>query len=289
MSVNNSELKKVNTIYISCKDHTVSGEEFQLILDTENDLLITTPKPDLEKLPNYYKSEKYISHTDSKNSITDKVYQQIKKRMLAKKLNWIGKYFPEKGKLLDIGAGTGEFLRQAKTKGWKVKGIEPNEEARKLAKEKGLKLVGDSSNFKAEKFDVITMWHVFEHVYDLKNQIIELEQLLKKDGLLIIAVPNFKSFDANFYKEFWAAYDVPRHLWHFSRNSFQKLFASTSFSKVEEKPLMFDSYYVSLLSEKYKTGKSNFLKALYIGFKSNLKAKNSLEYSSIAYFYRKSN
>jgi predicted SAM-dependent methyltransferase len=139
-----------------------------------------------------------------------------------------------------------------------------------------------------EKFDVITMWHVFEHVYDLKNQIIELEQLLIKDGLLIIAVPNFKSYDALYYKEHWAAFDVPRHLWHFSRKSFKKLFSGTSFSQFDEKPLLFDSFYVSLLSEKYKTKKSNFLKAFFIGLKSNLKAKNSLEYSSIAYFFKKS-
>ncbi|WP_316928071.1 class I SAM-dependent methyltransferase [Gillisia marina] len=207
--------------------------------------------------------------------------------MLVKKLSWIDSYFSEKGKLLDIGAGTGEFLLTAKNKGWKVKGIEPDKNARKLAKQKGIKLVADSSKFKAEKFDVITMWHVFEHVYDLKNQIIELEQLLKKDGLLIIAVPNFKSYDALYYKEHWAAFDVPRHLWHFSRKSFEKLFSGTSFSQFDEKPLLFDSFYVSLLSEKYKTKKKNFFKAFLIGLKSNLKAKKSSEYSSIAYFFRK--
>jgi predicted SAM-dependent methyltransferase len=286
--VNSSNQKNLNTIYITCKDHTVSGEEFKLILDPEMHLLVTTPKPDLERLPSYYKSEDYISHTDSQNSITDKIYQSVKKRMLVKKLSWIDSHFPVQGKLLDIGAGTGEFLLSAKNNGWKVKGIEPNQNARTLAKQKGIKLVQDSSKFKAEKFDVITMWHVFEHVYDLKNQIIELEQLLKKDGLLIIAVPNFKSYDALYYKEHWAAFDVPRHLWHFSRKSFEKLFSGTSFSQFDEKPLLFDSFYVSLLSEKYKTKKSNFLKAFFIGLKSNLKAKKSLEYSSIAYFFRKS-
>lgn len=286
--MDNPNSKVSNNIYITCKDHTVSGEEFGLILDPEMDLLITTPKPDPEKLPSYYKSEDYISHTDSKNSITDKIYQRVKKLMIANKLNWIESHSSEKGNLLDIGAGTGEFLLSAKKKGWKVKGIEPDENARTLAKQKGIKLVPDSSTFKAEKFDVITMWHVFEHVYDLKNQIIELEQLLKKDGLLIIAVPNYKSFDASYYKEFWAAYDVPRHLWHFSQTSFPKLFSGTSLSLIGNKPLAFDSFYVSLLSEKYMTGKPNFLNAFYIGLKSNMKAKTSSEYSSIAYFFRKS-
>jgi len=287
--VNSSNQKNSNTVYITCKDHTVSGEEFELILDPELDLLVTTPKPDIEALPSYYKSEDYISHTDSKNSITDKVYQSVKKRMLSKKLSWIESLFPEQGKLLDIGAGTGEFLLTAKNNGWEVKGIEPDENARLLAKQKGIKLVPDSAKFKSEKFDVITMWHVFEHVYDLKNQIIELEQLLKKDGLLIIAVPNFKSYDALYYKEYWAAFDVPRHLWHFSRKSFEKLFSGTTLSKFDEKPLLYDSFYVSLLSEKYMTNKSNFLKAFLIGLKSNFKAKKSSEYSSIAYFFRKSN
>ncbi|RKS55398.1 methyltransferase family protein [Gillisia mitskevichiae] len=286
--MDSSKQDNFDTNYITCKDYTVSGEQFNLILDPEMELLITSPKPDLNKLGSYYKSEDYISHTDSKSSFTDKIYQSVKKRMLVKKLNWIETHSQKKGKLLDIGAGTGEFLLTAKNKGWKVKGIEPDENARELAQKKGLKLVSDSSNFKAEKFDVITMWHVFEHVYDLKNQIIELEQLLKKGGLLIIAVPNFKSYDALYYKEHWAAFDVPRHLWHFSRKSFEKLFRDTSFSLIEEKPLLFDSFYVSLLSEKYKNKKSNFLKAFLIGLRSNLKAKRSSEYSSIAYFFQKS-
>ena len=285
--MNTSEAKNIQKVYLTCKDHTVSGEEFNLILDPELDLLVTTPIPDPEKLPSYYKSESYISHTDSKNSFTDKLYQQIKKIMLKKKLGWIQDYFPNKGKLLDIGAGTGEFLLQAKKQGWKVKGIEPDDHARLLAKKKGIKLVSDSANFKAEKFDVITMWHVFEHVYDLKNQIIELEQLLKKNGLLIIAVPNYKSYDASYYKEFWAAFDVPRHLWHFSHRSFKQLFAGTTFIEVDFKPLLFDSFYVSLLSEKYKTGNSNFVKSFFIGLKSNFKASSSKEYSSMAYFFQK--
>ena len=285
--MNTSEAKNTQKVYLTCKDHTVSGEEFNLVLDPELDLLVTTPKPDPEKLSSYYKSENYISHTDSKNSFTDKLYQQIKKIMLKKKLNWIQPYFPEKGKLLDIGAGTGEFLLQAKKQGWKVKGIEPDENARLLAKKKGIKLVSDSANFKAEKFDVITMWHVFEHVYDLKNQIIELEQLLKKNGLLIIAVPNYKSYDASYYKQFWAAFDVPRHLWHFSHKSFKQLLSGTTFTEVDFKPLLFDSFYVSLLSEKNRTGSNNFLRSFFIGLKSNLKARSSKEYLSLAYFFQK--
>lgn len=280
-------LPSKSTVFISCKDHTVSGEEFDLLLDKEKAMLITSPKPSLKSLPGYYKSQEYISHTDSQKSLGDKIYQQVKKYMLLKKLKWIENKYPAKGNLLDIGAGTGDFLVEAKNRGWKVYGIEPDEEARKRASEKGIKLSENSAKFKSGKFDIVTMWHVLEHVYDLKNQISELEHLLKKNGLLVIAVPNFKSYDAHHYKEFWAAYDVPRHLWHFSQTSFKHLFSGTRFDKIDIKPLIFDAYYVSLLSEKYKTGKSNFLNAFRIGWKSNSKARSTSEYSSMVYFFRK--
>lgn len=275
-------------VYHSCKDHTVTGKVFHLVWDEEREMLVTSPRPDKSELPSYYQSEDYISHTDSRKNFTDKIYQRVKKHMLQKKLKWIEKKIPGKGRILDIGAGTGDFLVEAKLKGWKVNGIEPNEKARSQALLKNIKLAPDTSNFKSEKFDVITMWHVLEHVYDLKSQIIEVEHLLKKDGLLVIAVPNFKSYDAQYYKEHWAAFDVPRHLWHFSQRSFEHLLAGTEFNKIDSRPLIFDSFYVSLLSEKYRSGKPNFWKAMYIGLKSNIKARKTSEYSSIAYFYQKS-
>lgn len=283
----NTAFQTKGSLFITSRDHTVSGKEFKLLYDKEREMLITEPKPDLTELPEFYKSEEYISHTDSTSSLTDKIYQLVKKYMLKKKLKWINRKFPSQGKILDIGAGTGDFLLEAKKAGWKVQGIEPDEKARALAQKKGIFLSPDSGDFKSGKFDVITMWHVLEHVYDLKAQIIELEHLLKKGGLLVIAVPNFKSYDAVYYKGNWAAYDVPRHLWHFSQNSFKHLFAGTGFRFKETKPLLFDSFYVSLLSEKYKTGKKNLFKGFWIGLKSNIKARSSSEYSSLAYFFRK--
>lgn len=282
-----TEVPSEKVVHVSCKDHTVSGETFELLYDTEREMLITSPKPSLNELSKYYQSEDYISHTDSRSSFPDKIYQAVKRYMLQKKLNWINKKFPGKGRLLDIGAGTGDFLLEAKKAGWKVKGIEPEKKARELALKKGIELKKSSRGFPAEKFDVITMWHVFEHVYDLKNQVIELDNLLKKNGLLIIAVPNYKSFDAEYYKEFWAAYDVPRHLWHFSENSFRNIFSGTGIKQKDRKGLIFDSFYVSLLSEKYKSGKTNFFKAFYVGLKSNMKARKTSQYSSSAYFFRK--
>jgi len=269
---------------LTCKDHLVSGEEFQLQMRRDFEILETIPKP--KNLSAYYESENYISHTDSNQSFTDKIYQAVKNFMLLQKLKWIHKV-SEGNNLLDIGAGTGDFLLAAKRKKWNVDGIEPNEQARKLASEKGIELQQDLASFKEGSFDVISMWHVLEHVPDLEVQLKELYRLLKPNGVAVIAVPNFKSFDAEHYKEFWAAYDVPRHLWHFSQNGITGLFEKYNFEKLQTKPLVFDSFYVSLLSEKNKTEKSNMIKAFKVGIKSNLKAKTTSEYSSLVYFFRK--
>ncbi len=271
-----------------CKDHTVSGEYFELRKAKDLDLLATFPRPDLERLPSYYKSENYISHTDSKKGFFDKIYQQVKNLMLKNKLNWIEKEKTPGAKILDIGAGTGDFLRAAKNRNWEVFGVEPNPDARKLASEKGVELEKTTSSFPDQSFDVITMWHVLEHVPDLEEQIKELDRLLKPNGLLVIAVPNFKSDDAKKYKENWAAYDVPRHLYHFSPSAIKNIFNSTGFLLTSQKGLFFDSFYVSLLSEKYSSGSGNLLRAGYNGITSNLKARSSGNYSSLAYFLKKS-
>ncbi|WZL90507.1 class I SAM-dependent methyltransferase [Salinimicrobium sp. 3283s] len=272
-----------------CKDHTVSGEFFELRKAKDLDLLATFPQPNLERLPDYYKSESYISHTDSKKGFFDKIYQQVKNLMLSRKLNWIAQEKTGPIKILDVGAGTGDFLLAAKKRRWKVFGAEPNSGARALASKKGVELEEETREFSSGSFDVITMWHVLEHVPNLEEQIEELYRLLKPDGLLVIAVPNFKSDDAQKYKEHWAAYDVPRHLYHFSPSAIEKIFNSSGFLLTSQKGLFFDSFYVSLLSEKYASGTSNVLKAVWKGAISNFKAKSSGNYSSVAYFFRKNN
>ncbi|MGB8703683.1 MAG: class I SAM-dependent methyltransferase [Gillisia sp.] len=285
--MNDFSLDPKKTPFLTCKDFTVSGEEFHLFYDEQREMLVTHPQPSAANLPGYYQSSKYISHTDSKESFTDKIYQYIKGKMIQKKLKWISKKYPQKGRLLDIGAGTGEFLKIAKKKGWKVQGVEPDSKARELSGNKGIILESGLSKFRSEKFDVITLWHVMEHLPDLKNRIIEIQHLLKKNGLLVIAVPNFRSYDAQYYGKFWAAYDVPRHLWHFSKNSLSELFSPHGFRQTDSKPLIFDSFYVSMLSEKYRTRKTNFINSFFIGLKSNLQARKSGEYSSLCYFFRK--
>ena len=275
-------------IFIKVKDHSVSKENFEILLDEDLQLLKTHPQPSLETLPKYYESEDYISHTDGKRSMFEKLYQIIKSYSLNKKVNLINSYHPQKGNLLDIGSGTGDFLTTAKNSGWTITGIEPNQKAKDISISKGVVLVDKLESIENNSFDVITMWHVLEHVPNLENQIAELKRLLKPNGTIIIAVPNYKSFDANYYKEFWAAYDVPRHLWHFSKTAIEKLFATQNLKLIKILPMIFDSFYVCLLSEKYKTGKMNFFKAFYIGLTSNIKARHTLEYSSHIYIIKNS-
>ncbi len=286
-------------VYLKCKDFTVSNEVFSLLRDESLGLLITSPQPKLEKLSKYYESGNYISHTDSNKSLIDKLYQKVKKFAIKKKLTLINKQTSKENRdktILDIGCGTGDFLLACKQGRWNVVGVEPNKNARVLAKSKLEILtsnytvlnnqypkIHETVNTVEEQFDVITLWHVLEHIPNLEKYIIQLKKLLKPNGTLIIAVPNYKSYDAKYYKEFWAAYDVPRHLWHFSQKSISLLFKKENMKVAKTLPMKFDSYYVSLLSEKYKTGKSNLFKAFFIGLKSNFKALSSKEYSSLIY------
>lgn len=269
--------------FLTVKDHSVSKEIFDLYHDEELDMLITSPQPELQNLGKYYESEDYISHTDNKRSLFEKAYHFVKNIALQNKLNLINSEQTQKGKLLDIGAGTGDFLLTAKNNGWETIGVEPSDKAKNIAKQKGISFVEEISSLENHSLDVITMWHVLEHVPDLEHQIQELKRLLKPTGTLIIAVPNFKSFDANHYKTFWAAFDVPIHFWHFSKKSIHLLFEKVDMKLEKVLPMKFDSFYVSLLSEKYKTGKMNYFKAFFVGLKSNWKAKSTKEYSSHIY------
>lgn len=268
--------------FLKVKDYSVSQETFELLYDKELDMLITYPQPSLDKLPSYYESVDYISHTDGNNSLFEKMYQFVKSIALKNKLKLINSQSP-KGRILDIGAGVGDFLSVCKNDGWQTIGIEPSDKAKNIAKSKGVSFVENLSELENHSFDIITMWHVLEHVPNLEEQITELKRLIKPNGTIIIAVPNFKSFDAKHYGQFWAAFDVPIHLWHFSKTAIQKLFAKEKLELIKVLPMKFDSFYVSLLSEKYKTGKMNFIKAFFIGLKSNLKAARNSEYSSHIY------
>jgi 2-polyprenyl-3-methyl-5-hydroxy-6-metoxy-1,4-benzoquinol methylase len=278
---------KETKVYLKVKDFSVSEEMFDLIHNEKTDMLMTFPKLNSEEISKYYESEDYISHTDGKRSLFEKTYQFIKNIALKKKLKIIKSCSPSKGNLLDIGSGTGDFLLAANSSGWKTIGFEPNQKAKELAIKKGIKIIEKTELLADNSFDIITMWHVLEHVLDLEIQIKELKRLIKPGGTIIIAVPNFNSFDAKYYNEYWAAFDAPRHVWHFSKKAIEKLFEAENLNLTKILPMKFDAYYVSLLSEKYKTGKMNLVNAFLVGFHSNWQAKQNMEYSSLIYIIKK--
>nr|WP_321233958.1 class I SAM-dependent methyltransferase [uncultured Psychroserpens sp.] len=280
-----------NKPHLIVKDHSVSGEEFQLIHNKKMDMLETYPQPSEEKLADYYESEDYISHTDAKRNLFEKVYHFVKSIALKRKLKLINSFSFDGKKLLDVGCGTGDFIKIASDNNWEVTGIEPNKNARSIASHKVRGSVFDIDyllKLESHSFDLITLWHVLEHLPKLENHIAIFESLLKPNGRLIIAVPNFKSYDASYYKNFWAAYDVPRHLWHFSQAAISNLVQQKNMTVDKIAPMTFDAYYVALLSEKYKKGLMNPLKAFWIGWKSNRMAKRSGEFSSLIYVIKKS-
>ncbi|HEX8563986.1 MAG TPA: class I SAM-dependent methyltransferase [Flavobacterium sp.] len=272
--------------YLTVTDHSVSKEIFELCYDAELDLLATHPQPSAEALPDYYESDDYISHTDGKRTFFEYIYQTVKNIALRKKVKLINRLSNNKGHLLDIGAGTGDFLVVASANGWSVTGTEPSSKARAIAEAKGVRFIEDAALLADHSFDIITMWHVLEHVPDFNRQFAELKRLIKPDGRIVVAVPNFKSYDATHYGKFWAAYDVPRHLWHFSKGAIGKISLQHQLELEEVLPMKFDSFYVSLLSEKYRHGKMRYMAAMTTGIKSNRYGSKYSEFSSHIYVIR---
>jgi 2-polyprenyl-3-methyl-5-hydroxy-6-metoxy-1,4-benzoquinol methylase len=275
--------------FLVCKDYTVSQESFNIVSCKSCGFKFTNPRPDTAVLGNYYKAESYVSHSNSKKGIVNKLYHMVRGYTLKQKVKLVSAYV-SRGTILDYGCGTGMFLSACKKAGWETFGMEPDDSARQIASEQNLNLFADKNTLQlhiAEKeFDAITLWHVLEHVTDVYNTLAFFKHKLKPQGVLIIAVPNHVSYDAQYYKEYWAAYDVPRHLHHFDLKSMKSLLEHSGFQLVETKPMKFDSFYVSMLSEKYKTGKINLPNAFKIGMRSNMKAKDSSSYSSTIYIFQ---
>jgi 2-polyprenyl-3-methyl-5-hydroxy-6-metoxy-1,4-benzoquinol methylase len=278
-----------NIYYVlSAKDETVSGEEFEIWECRNCSLRFTQNIPEQENIGRYYQSENYISHSDTKKGFVNNLYHIIRKRTLVQKKNLIetgtGK---SSGSILDLGAGTGAFLNTMKIAGWHCAGIEPDKTARDKASELcGIHLKQSEELFSlpAESFDAITLWHVLEHVHQLHEYVQKFSEVLRPGGKLFIAVPNYTSKDAQIYGSYWAAYDVPRHLYHFSPKAMERLLNGHGLRLHKIRPMWYDSVYVSLLSEKYKTGKSNPVTAFINGMISNLNTLfNKEKCSSLIY------
>jgi 2-polyprenyl-3-methyl-5-hydroxy-6-metoxy-1,4-benzoquinol methylase len=264
------------TLVEKVKDHSVSKEYFDVV-ECHNCLLrFTINAPCQSAIAPYYKSEDYISHTNTTKGLINYLYQLVRKFTLGQKRKLVQQQTNKiTGSILDLGSGTGAFVHEMKSTGWQVSGLEPDADARKVAYESFGVNLSDTSSFyqlQPSSFDAITMWHVLEHVHDLQAYIAQLKKLLKPDGKLIIAVPNYTAADASHYKSFWAAYDVPRHLYHFSPNSIVELMKKHDLKVHAYKPMWFDSFYIAMLSSKYKNGQLNIVGAFFQGLQSNIKA-----------------
>ena len=279
-------------LQLTAKDHTVSQKDFDIWHCSNCTARFTQDLPEQNAIGLYYQSDNYISHSDTKKGIINSLYHLVRRRTLDKKKNLIiNEVGMTKGELLDIGCGTGAFLHTMKTAGWGITGLEPDETARKKAAE--LYSINPQSpeklfELQPASYHAITMWHVLEHVHELHAYIQQLEKLLTPQGKIFIAVPNYTSKDAAIYKEYWAAYDVPRHLYHFSPASMEQLLKTYQLKITSIKPMWYDSFYVSMLSEKCKNGKGNIVKAFFNGFISNLKAvEDKTKCSSLIYVISK--
>lgn len=276
--------------FIQTKDYFLTFENFELWKCSKCELLITWPIPDKRKLQEYYTSENYRSHNLKEKSFQNFVYRLLRSYNLGYKHRIITKYV-KSGYIIDVGCGTGDFLNYCKIHGWKTDGVEPNQAARSVSAEKfGFRIFEDKIkvNCVPGTVDVVTMWHSLEHIVDPIDQLTWNYGVLKKGGILVVALPNYLSWDSKYYGKYWAAYDTPRHLYHFSGMTIDILANKTGFKMIKAKPLLMDAFYISLLSEKYKGKQSNYLRAFFSGIKSNLHAKfNKHGFSSMVYVLKK--
>jgi len=288
----NCALCKSNNVELlfETKDYFLTQEPFSIYRCVDCNYAFTHPIPPINQLEKYYNSNDYLSHTAAEKGLLNKLYQLLRAINLRRKEAIISTY-SDPGELLDIGCGTGEFLNYCKSKNWLVTGVEPNQKARQFAMEAYHLTVYPEEKLTQlpnEFYDTITLWHVLEHVPDFNERISQIKKLIKPDGIILLALPNVDSPDANKYGGFWAGLDVPRHLHHFTPAAISILARLHKLDLVKSIPMKMDAYYVSLLSEKYLKNKIPFLNAAINGFKSNRIASNSNNFSSMIYVLKKS-
>ena len=276
-------------LYIELKDLFLTQEPFKILECKECGLLYTTPRPNKDEIGRYYKSEEYYSHQENKEGFIPKVYEKVKSVNLKNKYG-IATEGKEKGKALDIGCGVGDILHTMEQHGWDCTGVEPSEDAKVIAKKriKGQLLSSEEQeNLPDSSFDIITMWHVLEHVDDIRWQIQQLHRLCKPGGRIIIALPNYKSYDGQYYKAEWAAYDVPRHLNHFNKETLIRFFEESHLKYIKTEKLRWDAYYISYMSEKYRHNSLPLVRGAVRGMISNCKARKTGEWSSLVYVFER--
>jgi len=275
----------------SNKDYTVSNELFDILTCNNCAFTWTHNPPNSEEIGKYYISEDYISHSDVKESFRDRIYHFARWFMLNRKCKLVDKYSKSKqGLMIDIGCGTGYFLNAMQQRGWETLGFEPSADARRVAKMNfniDVLPSNELPNF-TKKVDVVTMWHVLEHIHDLSGYLNKIKDMLNESGLFVVAVPNISSYDANLYKSEWAAIDAPRHLWHFNTGSISQLLDKHGFYIEEYYRMPLDAFYVSMLSQKNVSHKINWFKVLKDGIIGLMKSiTNKDASSSLIYLIRK--
>jgi 2-polyprenyl-3-methyl-5-hydroxy-6-metoxy-1,4-benzoquinol methylase len=279
--------------FLTSTDFSISKEDFSIVKCTDCGLKFTNPRPKQSEIGPYYESEEYISHSNTSKGLINAAYQTVRTYTIGQKTKLYTKLVGKLRKtVLDYGCGTGELLKALKKEGWESVGIEPGDKPREFAiNTNGLhvKTPVELSQMASNSFSIVSMWHVLEHIHDLHPTLEQINRVLSDDGRLIIAVPNSDSYDARLYGKFWAAYDLPRHLYHFNKSTIGDLLRRHNLEIETVKPMLFDAFYVSMLSEKYSTGKVNYFSALQNGLKSNFHGKKDiLNFSSLIFIVRKS-
>lgn len=277
---------------LTCVDHYATGEVFHLCRCAECGFLFTQDFPSEKEIGRYYETPDYISHSDTKKGIVNRVYHYVRRYMLKRKARLVmNEAHRKEGRLLDIGTGTGYFPATMKALGWQVQALEKNESARNFARAHfGLEVrpETDLAGYAPESFDVITLWHVMEHLEQLNGTWERLHSLLADKGVLVVAVPNCSSYDARKYGAYWAAYDVPRHLWHFTPDTMQKMGAKHGFILSARHPMPLDAFYISMLTERYMHHRGAFVRGLVTGTLAWLSTLVRKERSSsMIYVFRK--
>ena len=276
-------------LHLMLKDYFLTQEPFEIVQCDDCGLLFTIPRPAPDAMGRYYKSEVYFSHRENNRGFIPRVYESVKSINMRHKVA-LATSGLSKGKLLDIGCGVGDFIHSVECAGWQCVGIEPSADAITIAQQRVhaeiLSLV-DLSSLDDGMFDVITMWHVLEHVDDLHSEIVQLHRLLKPGGRLVVAVPNYCSYDADYYQDRWAAYDVPRHLNHFSKRVLFSILQSSGFVFDSFDKLQWDAFYISYMSEKSVGHSLPLVRGFFTGLRSNLKARKTGEWSSLVFVFHR--